>query len=186
TKFEVRSTKFSAFVLQTSYFELSMASLVKAAILGVVQGITEFLPVSSTAHLLIGGRLIGYDDPGGVFTVLIQLGSILAVMWLYREKIADTIRGLPSDRDARHFAATLALATVPALVAGALLSKFVKSVLYGSFLVIAIAFVAGGVVMLLVERRRPAASIVAADRVPAGAGVGIGVAQTLALVPGVS
>ena len=61
-----------------------MPSLLKAAILGVLQGVTEFLPVSSTAHLLIGSRLLGYSDPGGVFTVMIQLGSIFAVMWLYR------------------------------------------------------------------------------------------------------
>ena len=62
---------------------------------------TEFLPVSSTAHLLIGGRLLGYDDPGGVFTVMIQLGSILAIMWLYRDKILAVLRGLSSDPDAR-------------------------------------------------------------------------------------
>ena len=105
-----------------------MASLVKAAILGVVQGITEFLPVSSTAHLLIGERLIGYDDPGGVFTVMIQLGSILAVMWLYRDKIIEVVTGLPSRPGARHFALMVIVATAPALVAGALLSKFVKSV----------------------------------------------------------
>ena len=61
-----------------------MPPLLQAALLGVLQGVTEFLPVSSTAHLLIGGRLIGFDDPGGVFTVMIQLGSILAIMWLYR------------------------------------------------------------------------------------------------------
>jgi len=161
-------------------------SLAKAALLGVVQGVTEFLPVSSTAHLLIAGRLLGYDDPGGVFTVMIQLGSIFAVMWLYRRKIADTIAGLPSDPDARHFALTIAIATLPALVFGALFSKFVKSVLYGSFLVIAVAFIAGGLVILIVEKLRPAADVLSADRVPAARGLGIGLCQTLALVPGVS
>src|SRR5438067_4395049 len=110
-----------------------MASLVKAAILGVVQGVTEFLPVSSTAHLLIGERLLGFDDPGGVFTVMIQLGSILAIVWLYRQKIVDVLTKLTSDRDAQQFAAAVILATIPALVAGALLSKFVKRVLYASF-----------------------------------------------------
>src|SRR5437016_13904009 len=98
-----------------------MPSTLQAAILGVVQGLTEFLPVSSTAHLLIGNRLIGYEDPGGVFTVMIQLGSILAIMWLYREKIVRVVASLPSDRDARHFAMAVILATVPMLVAGALL-----------------------------------------------------------------
>src|SRR6478735_10814508 len=95
-----------------------MPSLLKAALLGVLQGVTEFLPVSSTAHLLIGSRLIGYSDPGGVFTVMIQLGSIFAVMWLYREKILAVVRGLPSTAEARRFAFMIVLATVPALVAG--------------------------------------------------------------------
>src|SRR5437667_453888 len=91
-----------------------MSSLLKAAVLGVLQGVTEFLPVSSTAHLLIAGRLIGFDDPGGVFTIMIQLGSILAIMWLYREKIAHVVAGLASDRDARHFALSVILATMVA------------------------------------------------------------------------
>src|SRR5919204_4726831 len=126
-----------------------MPILLKAALLGIIQGLTEFLPVSSTAHLLIAERLLGYEDPGGVFTVMIQLGSILAVMWLYRAKLVAVITGLPSDPAARRFAAMLAIAVVPALVAGALLSKFVKSILYNSFTVIAAAFVIGGIVMLI-------------------------------------
>src|SRR5579871_1913815 len=102
-----------------------MPSLFKAALLGVVQGVTEFLPISSTAHLLIGARLIGYDDPGGVFTVMIQLGSIFAVMWLYRDKLIRVVTHL-NDPDSRHFIVMLIVATAPALVAGALLSKFIK------------------------------------------------------------
>ena len=76
--------------------------LLAAAFLGVVQGLTEFLPVSSTAHLLIGARLLAFEDPGGVFTVTIQLGSIVAVMWLYRAKIVRVIAGLPTDPEARE------------------------------------------------------------------------------------
>src|SRR5947199_9844047 len=102
-----------------------MPTLLKAAVLGIHQGVTEFLPVSSTAHLLIGNRLLGFDDPGGVFTVMIQLGSILAVMWLYRAKIREVVTGLPSNPEARHFALMIAVAALPALVAGALLSGFV-------------------------------------------------------------
>jgi undecaprenyl-diphosphatase len=78
-----------------------MPTLLKAALLGVLQGLTEFLPVSSTAHLLIGSRLIGYSDPGGVFTVMIQLGSIFAVMWLYREKILRCCRAAVEPGGAR-------------------------------------------------------------------------------------
>src|SRR4051812_17323211 len=121
-----------------------MPTLMKAAVLGVIQGLTEFLPVSSTAHLLIGERILGYRDQGGVFTVMIQLGSILAVMWLYRAKILDVIAGLGSRPDARRFAAMILLATVPALVAGALLSSFVKGGLYGNPVVIPGAFIGGG------------------------------------------
>ena len=163
-----------------------MPSLAKAAILGVVQGVTEFLPVSSTAHLLIGGRLVGYDDPGGVFTVMIQLGSIFAVMWLYRDKIVRVLTTLASDRDSQHFAAIVIVGTIPALVAGALLSRFVKSVLYGSFTVIALAFIIGGIVILLVERARPRPDVVDAERIPVGRSFAVGVWQALALVPGVS
>jgi undecaprenyl-diphosphatase len=163
-----------------------MPNLLKAALLGIVQGVTEFLPVSSTAHLLISERLIGFSDPGGVFTVMIQLGSILAVMWLYRAKILSVIAGLPSDPNARRFAIMIAVATVPALVAGLLFSKFVKSVLYGSFVVIAVAFIAGGIIMLIVERFRPVPDVTDVDRLPVGRALAIGSFQALALIPGVS
>lgn len=163
-----------------------MPSLLKAALLGVLQGVTEFLPVSSTAHLLIGSRLIGYSDPGGVFTVMIQLGSIVAVMWLYREKIVAVATGLPSNPDARRFAIMIALATLPALVAGALFSKFVKGVLYGDFVVIALAFLIGGIIMLVVERFRPAPDVMDVDGLPVGRAVATGAFQALALIPGVS
>lgn len=155
-------------------------------VLGVVQGVTEFLPVSSTAHLLLAGRLLGYDDPGGVFTVTIQLGSILAVMWLYRTKIVDVAKGLGSSPQARHFAIGVLLATVPALLAGTFLSRFVKSVLYGSPTVFAGAFIIGGIVMLVVERARQTPVVQSVDGVPLARAFGIGVCQTLALVPGVS
>src|SRR4030095_8407984 len=107
-----------------------MPPIIQAALLGIVQGLTEFLPVSSTAHLLIGEKLLGFDDPMGTFTVMIQLGSILALVCLYRVKIVHVVTALPSDPDARRFAAAIIVAVTPALVAGALLSSFVKSVLY--------------------------------------------------------
>ena len=163
-----------------------MLPLAKAALLGIVQGVTEFLPVSSTAHLLIGGRLLDYDDPGGVFTVMIQLGSIVAIMWLYRAKIGATLRGLTTDPDARSFVLKVGLATVPILLAGGLFSKFVKNVLYGSFGVIAAAFILGGIVMLVVERMRPRPDVLDAERLPLGRALVMGCAQTLALIPGVS
>src|SRR3954453_3582951 len=103
-----------------------MPSTVQAALLGILQGVTEFLPVSSTAHLRLGEQLLGYKDPDGVFTVLIQLGSILAIMLLYRKKIIDIAGGLLTRYEARHFTIAVIVATIPALVAGALFSGFVK------------------------------------------------------------
>jgi undecaprenyl-diphosphatase len=161
-------------------------NLLAAALLGIVQGLTEFLPVSSTAHLLVGARVLGFDDPGGVFTVMIQLGSILAVMWLYRAKIARVIGGLPSAPEARRFALMILVAFLPAMVGGALLGDFVKRTLYTTLSVIAISFIAGGIVMLAVERYRPAPHVLNVDHTSLGRALGIGVCQVLALVPGVS
>jgi undecaprenyl-diphosphatase len=157
-----------------------------AALLGVIQGLTEFLPVSSTAHLLIGARLLHFEDPGGVFVVMIQLGSILAVTWLYRAKIVRVITGLPSDPEARHFVLMILVAVLPALVAGAVFSDYVKRVLYATPAVIAVSFIAGGIVMLIVERTRPQPTILNADHTPLSRALGIGACQVLALIPGVS
>jgi undecaprenyl-diphosphatase len=163
-----------------------MTALLKAAILGVLQGLTEFLPVSSTAHLLIGSRLLGYDDPGGVFTVMIQLGSILAVMWLYRRIIIDVVAGLPSKPEARRFALLVLAAFVPALLAGAFLADYVKTVLYHSLGVIAVSFIVGGIVMLLIERFGLRPTVHAVEDTSLEKAIGVGLCQTLALIPGVS
>jgi undecaprenyl-diphosphatase len=160
--------------------------IVHAALLGIIQGLTEFLPVSSTAHLLIGQRWLGYDDPGSAFTEMIQLGSILAVIWLYRARLLEVLRGLRSRPEARRFALIVVAGVAPALAVGAFAADYVESVLHGSFGVIAAAFVLGGLVMLVVERARPAPTIVDASQVSVGRALGIGLFQTLALVPGVS
>ena len=157
-----------------------------AALLGVVQGLTEFLPISSTAHLLLGARALGYDDPGGAFTVMIQLGSILAVIWLYRAKVLAVVTGLPTRPESRRFAALIFIGFLPALVAGAFFAGYVKQVLYYSPAVMAAAFVAGGVVMLLVERMRPTPTVSNVDGISFPKALAVGSAQVLALVPGVS
>lgn len=158
-----------------------------AACLGVIQGLTEFLPVSSTAHLLVLERMLGYEDPGGAFTVMIQLGSILAVMWLYRAKIVAVVRGLPSDADARRFAAAILVAFVPVVIVGLLAGDYIQTVVYGNLALIAGALVVGGVLMLVIERWRPDPDIVDAEQTPIGRAIGIGLCQTLAAVlPGIS
>ena len=149
-----------------------------------MQGLTEFLPISSTAHLLLGGKLLGYEDP--VFTVMIQLGAVLAVMWLYRAKILAVMLGLRSDPEARRFTAMLIVACLPAFAGGVLLADFVQDVLYESLDVIAWALIAGGIVMLIVERYPPVVRVSEADRTPIARAFGIGVCQMLALIPGVS
>ena len=141
-------------------------TLLVAALLGVLQGLTEFLPISSTAHLLVVGDLVGFEDPGEAFTVMIQLGSIPAVMWMYRTRIAAVIAGLPSDPAARRFALMVVAAFIPALFAGALLNDYVDEVLAESATVIAVAFIAGGIVMLIVEQFRPRTLVRQADQTP--------------------
>lgn len=163
-----------------------MLDLLRAAFLGVLQGLTEFLPVSSTGHLLVAAEAIGYDDPGGVFTVMIQLGSILAVMWLYRQRIIDVIVGLPTKPEARRFALMLFLSFLPAVLIGFLAADYVKYVLYESLSVIAWALILGGFAMLAIERFRPAPQITDAADTPIWRAVGVGIFQTLALIPGVS
>jgi undecaprenyl-diphosphatase len=158
----------------------------QAALLGVVQGVTEFLPVSSTAHLLIGERLLGFQDPGSVFTEMIQLGSILAILWLYRARVVALVRGLLAQPEARRFALMLIVAAAPALAVGAVAADYIESVLHQSPLVIGTAFVGGGVVMLIVERFVTRPRVVRIDDTSIGQAAGIGVFQTLALIPGVS
>ena len=165
---------------------LDFLDLLRAAFLGVLQGLTEFLPVSSTAHLLIGAELIGYDDPGGVFTVMIQLGSILAVMWLYRQRIFEVITGLPTKPEARRFALMLFLSFLPAVGIGFFAADYVKTVLYESFIVIGWALVIGGGAMLLLERFAPAAVVTDAAQTPIWRAVAVGFMQCIAMIPGVS
>ena len=140
--------------------------LLKAAILGILQGLTEFLPISSSAHLVIGERLLHFSDPGAIFNTTIQLGSILAVAWIYRAKLINMITGLSTRPEARHFAGAIVVATIPALIAGALFAGFVKRILYNSPRVWAIAFIVGGVVMLLLERRQATPVVERAEDTP--------------------
>jgi len=165
---------------------LDFLDLIRAALLGILQGLTEFLPVSSTAHLLLGADLIGYDDPGGAFTVMIQLGSILAVMWLYRQRIFDVVTGLPTKPEARRFALMLFLAFLPAVVIGFFAADYIKLVLYESLVVIAWALLIGGVAMLALERFAPTPVVTDAAKTPIWRAVAVGFMQCIAMIPGVS
>jgi undecaprenyl-diphosphatase len=161
-------------------------SLPIAALLGVLQGLTEFLPVSSTAHLLIAERLFHVDDPGHAFEVMIQLGSILAVIWLFRTKVFSVLGGLLSEWSAQRFALMVLVAFLPAMVAGALFHHAIDRVLADPLRVIAATAIGGAVIMLIVERVQPKVLVTQVDDIPIRRAFGVGLCQMLALIPGVS
>ncbi|MES1202780.1 MAG: undecaprenyl-diphosphate phosphatase [Pseudomonadota bacterium] len=161
-------------------------ALLQAVLLGILQGLTEFLPVSSTAHLRIAERLLGFQDDHGAFTVMIQLGSILAVMWLYRARIIEVVMGLPTKPQARRFAIALFCAFVPAVIAGIAFGDLVTDQLYDNMQLIASAFILGGIAMIAIERFRPPPVVKDALDTPLWRAIGVGLFQCIALIPGVS
>ncbi|MBK6896208.1 MAG: undecaprenyl-diphosphate phosphatase [Alphaproteobacteria bacterium] len=164
-----------------------MSDFSTAALLGFIEGLTEFLPVSSTAHLLILTDLFKFaGPPGHLFEIFIQLGAIFAVVVLYRKKLFRTAFTLHSDPASRHFATILLIGTLPALVAGAIGRDFIKGTLYNNPLVIGTTLILGGLIMLIVERNLPKARIENIQSVPLKTAVMIGCCQALALIPGVS
>src|SRR5688572_15557651 len=127
--------------------------LLKALILGVVEGLTEFLPISSTGHLIIASQLLDFhDEKGKVFEIAIQTGAMLAVVWEYRARFARALTGVTSDPVAQRFITNLAIAFIPAAVLGLIFGKFIKANLFHA-VPVALAFVIGGFVILWVERR---------------------------------
>lgn len=157
-----------------------------ALVMGVVEGATEFVPVSSTGHLIVVGSLLGFsDDRAKVFDVFIQLGAILAVVWLYRDRFKTLVTKAGSDVASRRLIVNLAVAFLPAAVVGLLLHDFIKARLFSN-LIVAGALVTGGFLMLIIERWRPKVTIPEMDDITIGTAFGIGLAQVLSLVPGTS
>ena len=161
--------------------------LLKAAIMGVVEGLTEFLPISSTGHLILAGALLGMDDDKAkVFDIAIQTGAIFAVILVYWQKIRETLVALPTQPQAQRFALNVFIGFLPAVVLGLLLGKAIKAHLFTP-LVVASTFILGGFVILWAERRATAAARVNSvdDMQPLDA-LKVGLAQCLAMVPGTS
>ena len=161
--------------------------LLKAAIMGVVEGLTEFLPISSTGHLILAGALLGMDDDKAkVFDIAIQTGAIFAVILVYWQKIRETLLALPSQPQAQRFALNVFIGFLPAVVLGLLFGKAIKAHLFTP-LVVASTFILGGFVILWAERRAPAVARVNSvdDMQPLDA-LKVGLAQCLAMVPGTS
>jgi undecaprenyl-diphosphatase len=169
---------------------MDLTLALKALIMGIVEGLTEFLPISSTGHLILAGSLLEFTgETVKVFEIVIQAGAMLAVCWEYRAKIASVLSGLTSDAKAQRFALNLVIAFLPAAVLGFLFNKKIKAVLF-SPVPVALAFIIGGLIILWVERRNKANSVAAridsVDDMTAIDAFKVGCAQAFALIPGTS
>ena len=159
----------------------------KALILGIVEGLTEFLPVSSTGHLILVGDLLDFNDERGkVFEIAIQTGAMLAIIWEYRRRFGAVLAGLGSDQGARKFALNLVVAFMPAAVLGLAFGRYIKAYLFKP-VPVAMAFIVGGIVILWVERRnKPVVMVESVDDMSWKDALKVGFAQALALIPGTS
>jgi undecaprenyl-diphosphatase len=157
-----------------------------AALLGVIEGLTEFIPVSSTGHLLLIGHFLGFDSTGNVFEIVIQLGAILALLSVYGARLWDLFRRAPADPAAFRFIVAVALAFLPAALIGVLAHDLIKEVLFETPHLIAAMLVAGGVVLLWVDRLDLQPRFADPTAVPLRIALGVGLCQCLAMVPGVS
>ena len=169
---------------------MDIALLIKAVIMGVVEGLTEFLPISSTGHLILAGALLGFDDDKAkVFDIAIQTGAIFAVILVYWQKIRDTVLALPTDRQAQRFTLNVLIAFVPAVILGLLFGKAIKAHLFTP-VVVASTFIIGGFIILWAERRQQRnptlARIHEVEQMTPLDALKVGLAQCLAMVPGTS
>jgi undecaprenyl-diphosphatase len=169
---------------------LDSVLLLKAAVMGVVEGLTEFLPISSTGHLILAGALLGFDDDKAkVFDIAIQTGAIFAVILVYWHKIRDTLVNLPTERRSQQFALNVLIAFIPAVVLGLLFGKTIKAHLFTP-MVVASTFIVGGFIILWAERRQAqggtAVRIHDVDDMTWTDALKVGLVQCLAMVPGTS
>jgi undecaprenyl-diphosphatase len=161
---------------------MTIAKLIEAALLGLLEGLTEFIPVSSTGHLLLAGYFLGFQSTGKVFEVLIQLGAILAIVVLYFSKLWSVFIRLPSDPAARRFAIGIVIAFLPAAIIGATLHGFIKGVLFETPMLICVMLIVGGVILFVVDRLDLKPRYSDAMQLPPLLALKIGFCQTLALI----
>ncbi|KIN62656.1 Undecaprenyl-diphosphatase [Sulfitobacter noctilucicola] len=157
-----------------------------AAFLGLLEGLTEFIPVSSTGHLLLAGHFLGFESAGRAFEVVIQLGAVLAILTIYAGRLISVFRAAPHDPQARRFILSILIAFLPAAVIGVLAHGFIKTVLFETPMLIAVMLVVGGVILLLVERIAPEPTHDDAMAFPLLMALKIGFIQCLAMIPGTS
>ena len=161
-------------------------TLLSALLLGLVEGLTEFIPVSSTAHLLLLGHFLGFESTGKTFEVLIQLGAVLAIVTVYFARLWKVVVGLPSDPAARRFAIGIVVAFLPAAFLGVLLHDFIKTVLFETPALVCVTLIVGGVALLFIDRATLTVRHTDAFAFSPMLCLKIGLCQCLALVPGVS
>ncbi|NHB75885.1 undecaprenyl-diphosphate phosphatase [Rhodobacter calidifons] len=157
-----------------------------AALLGLLEGLTEFLPVSSTGHLLLAGHFLGFESKGKTFEVVIQLGAILALTAVYAALVTRLVLRARQDDAARRAIVSILLAFLPAVVVGLMAHDFIKNVLFETPMLIAVMLILGGIVLLVIDRIAPRPVHHDALSLPFGKSLAIGVCQCLAMVPGVS
>lgn len=158
----------------------------QVVLLGLIEGLTEFIPVSSTGHVLLAGHFIGFNSPGKTFEVLIQLGAILAILSVYAARILHILYDLPRDPRARSFVLGILIAFLPAAVIGAMAHSFIKGVLFETPMLICIMLILGGIVLLYVDRMNLEPRYHDIEDFPPSLALKIGLFQCLAMVPGVS
>ncbi|RWP40550.1 MAG: undecaprenyl-diphosphate phosphatase [Mesorhizobium sp.] len=161
-------------------------TVVEALLLGMIEGMTEFIPVSSTGHILLAGHFLGFHSTGKAFEILIQLGAILAILSVYFHRLWQMLVDLPRDRVTRHFVLGILVAFLPAAVIGALAHGFIKTVLFESPRLICIMLIIGGLVLLWVDRFKPKPLYHDVERFPLRLYLQIGLFQCLSLIPGTS
>ena len=161
-------------------------TIVQALILGILEGLTEFIPVSSTGHLLLAGHFLGFESSGKTFEVLIQLGAILAILSVYFGRLLNVALALPTERSARMFVLSVFVAFLPAAVIGASAHGFIKTVLFESPALICIVLIVGGIILAIIDRIQIEPRHVDAMAYPPGLAFRIGIFQCLAMIPGVS
>ena len=155
-------------------------------LLGLIEGLTEFIPVSSTGHVLLAGYFLGFQSPGKTFEVLIQLGAILAIVTVYFHKLVRLLIDVPRDARTRHFVLAVLVAFLPAAVIGAVAHKFIKAVLFESPMLICVTLIVGGVVLLAVDKMRLQTRYTDVMDYPLPFALIVGFCQCLAMIPGVS
>jgi undecaprenyl-diphosphatase len=155
-------------------------------LLGLIEGLTEFIPVSSTGHLLLAGHFLDFNSPGKSFEVLIQLGAILAILTVYAAKLLRLLVDLPGDARSRRFVLAVLIAFLPAMVIGALAHGFIKAVLFETPMLICITLILGGIILLIVDRLPLQPRTNDAMDIPLTTALAVGFCQCLAMFPGVS